>query len=44
MDFIPSHPILVKVGDCVGLYYPHNENSGTEKPANVDTEKNHNQS
>ena len=34
-----SHPIPVKVGDCVGLYYPHNENSGTEKPANVDTEK-----
>ena len=39
-----SHPIPVKVGDGVGLYYPHNENSGTEKPANVDTEKNHNQS
>ncbi len=34
-----SHPIAVQAGDCVGLYYPHNENSGTDKPANVDTGK-----
>lgn len=31
-----SNPIAVKVGDCVGLYYPHNENSTPEKTANIE--------
>ncbi|MDJ0659395.1 MAG: lamin tail domain-containing protein [Crocosphaera sp.] len=31
-----SHPIAVKAGDCVGVYYPHKKDSTPEKKANIE--------